>query len=94
VSEEQLTEDPLPLAKWDIKMTGAVTPAGFTKFDNQQTQTKIYWDALSADRIRKITPLRPDDTADVVHSNISYFKDLTTRPNPPGLNPEAQKTRA
>ena len=57
VSENQITGDTLPRDKWDVKMNGAVTPAGSVEFDINQTEGKIYWDALPKERIRKVSPL-------------------------------------
>ena len=57
VSENQITGDTLPRDKWDVKMNGAVTPAGLVEFDINQIEGKIYWDALPKERIRKVSPL-------------------------------------
>ncbi len=57
VSKDQITDDTLPRDKWDVKMNGAVTPAGLVEFDINQIKGKIYWDTLPKERIKKISPL-------------------------------------
>ena len=57
VSEGQITNITLPREKWDVKMNGAVTPAGSVEFDINQVEGKIHWEALSKERIKKISPL-------------------------------------
>jgi len=57
VSVDQITDNTLPREKWDVKMNGAVTPAGSVEFDINQVEGKIHWEALSKERIKKISPL-------------------------------------
>jgi len=57
VSEDRITDNTLPCDKWDVKMDGAVTPAGLVEFEIKQIEGKIYWDALPKERIRKVSPL-------------------------------------
>ncbi len=55
--EEQIVEAELPEDVWDIKMAGAITPAGMKSFVISQKEPEIFWDKLSEKQIRKINPL-------------------------------------
>lgn len=57
IREDQLAAEPLPQDDWDIKMAGAVTPAGIHAFEVPVQRPRIFWEALSLDRIRRIDPL-------------------------------------
>lgn len=57
IGEKQLTEETLPQDKWDIKMTGAITPTGVVLFDPAPRKPQIFWDMLTPARIKKISPL-------------------------------------
>jgi 5-formyltetrahydrofolate cyclo-ligase len=57
IREEQISRDPLPQDTWDIKMSGAVTPARIITFDPPVQKAAILWDLLTMDRIRRIDPL-------------------------------------
>jgi 5-formyltetrahydrofolate cyclo-ligase len=57
IREEQISRDLLPQETWDIKMSGAITPAGIHAFDPPLQKPQIFWDALPQDRIKRIDPL-------------------------------------
>ena len=57
IQEEQISQEILPQDKWDIKLTGAITPAQILQFESTGQKTKIFWDALPHDRIKRIDPL-------------------------------------
>lgn len=57
VQEEQISPAILPQDKWDIKMTGAITPARTLQFESSGQNLQIYWDMLPRDRIKRIDPL-------------------------------------
>ncbi len=57
IQEEQLSRELLPQDNWDIKMTGAVTPARRLRFDPPGRKPQIFWDMLPRDRIKRIDPL-------------------------------------
>jgi len=57
VLEEQISRDPLPQDPWDIKMSGAITPASVHIFQPPRQKPTIFWDQLSRDRIKRIDPL-------------------------------------
>jgi 5-formyltetrahydrofolate cyclo-ligase len=57
VLEEQISRDQLPQDTWDVKMTGAITPAKTHAFGKQLQKPQIYWDSLPQDRIKRIDPL-------------------------------------
>ncbi|MCF6291631.1 MAG: 5-formyltetrahydrofolate cyclo-ligase [Desulfobacterales bacterium] len=49
----------LPIDPWDIPLTGILDIDGIHRFPQQKkSRPRIFWDRLSMDRIRKITPLR------------------------------------
>jgi len=52
-----ISAEPLPQDPWDIKVTGAITQADIYLFDQPAQKPRIYWDALSSDRIKRIDPL-------------------------------------
>ncbi len=57
VQEEQISREILPQDKWDIKMTGAITPGQILQFEPSNQNPQIFWDALPHDRIKRIDPL-------------------------------------
>ena len=57
IQEEQISGDMLPQDRWDIKMTGAITPKQILHFEHSTQEVKIFWDALPHDRIKRIDPL-------------------------------------
>jgi hypothetical protein len=57
VQEEQISRDLLPQDTWDIKMAGAITPAGIHTFTPPLQKPHIFWDVLPRDRIKRIDPL-------------------------------------
>lgn len=57
IREEQISRDPLPQNTWDIKVSGAVTPAKIFTFEPPSQKPQIFWDALPHDRIKRIDPL-------------------------------------
>ena len=57
VREEQISRALLPQDTWDIKVSGAVTPAGLHTFEPPPQKPRIFWDQLPMDRIKKIDPL-------------------------------------
>ncbi len=57
ILEEQISREPLPQDPWDIKISGAVTPAATHAFNPPLHKPRILWDQLSTDRIRRIDPL-------------------------------------
>lgn len=57
VQEEQISQEMIPQDKWDIKMTGAITPGQILLFDPSDQKPQIFWDALPHDRIKRIDPL-------------------------------------
>lgn len=57
ILEEQLSRNLLPQDAWDIKMTGAITPARTLQFAPFNLEPKIFWDILPRQRIKRIDPL-------------------------------------
>ena len=57
VQEEQISRQILPQDKWDIKMTGAITPGQILQFKPSDQKPQIFWDALPHERIKRIDPL-------------------------------------
>ncbi len=57
ILEEQISGAPLPQETWDIKMSGAITPAGVRTFEAPVQKPRICWDMLPLDRIKRIDPL-------------------------------------
>jgi len=57
IREEQISGEILPQDRWDIKMTGAITPDQIIHFESSTQKVKIFWDALSHDRIKRVDPL-------------------------------------
>jgi 5-formyltetrahydrofolate cyclo-ligase len=57
IQEEQISGEMLPQDKWDIKMTGAITPDQTLQFEPSGQKPKIFWDVLPKDRIKRIDPL-------------------------------------
>jgi 5-formyltetrahydrofolate cyclo-ligase len=57
IREEQISLDLLPQDKWDIKMSGAVTPYRMHVFNPPCLKPEIYWDELPRPRLKKIEPL-------------------------------------
>ena len=57
IEEEQISREILPQDRWDIKMTGAVTPDQILQFEPSDQKPQIFWDALPHDRIKRIDPL-------------------------------------
>ena len=56
IQEEQISREILPQDKWDIKMTGAITPGQILQFEPSSQNPQIFWDALPHDRIKRIDP--------------------------------------
>ena len=57
IQEEQISQEMLPEDKWDIKITGAITPNQILQFEPPNQKAKIFWDVLPQDRIKRIDPL-------------------------------------
>jgi len=57
IQDEQISQEILPQDKWDIKMTGAITPGQVLRFESSDPKPQIIWDALPHDRIKRIDPL-------------------------------------
>jgi 5-formyltetrahydrofolate cyclo-ligase len=58
VDRTQLVTEPLPHEPWDVTMSGVVTAEGCYRFAGQgRKEYPIFWQQLSAGRIKKITPL-------------------------------------
>ena len=57
VQEELISQEILPQDKWDIKLTGAITPGQILQFEPSNQPPRIFWDALPHDRIKRIDPL-------------------------------------
>lgn len=57
IQQEQISQEMLPQDKWDIKMTGAITPQQILHFELSSQIPKIFWDMLPQDRIKRIDPL-------------------------------------
>jgi 5-formyltetrahydrofolate cyclo-ligase len=57
ISEEQISRDNLPQDKWDIKVSGAITPLKIHAFDTPLQKPQIFWDVLDRARIKRIDPL-------------------------------------
>ena len=57
ILEEQVSQVQLPQDFWDIKMTGAITPAGIHTFSPPPQKPQIFWDNLTMGRIKRIDPL-------------------------------------
>jgi len=57
IQEEQMSQNRVPQELWDIKLSGAVTPAGVHAFDPPEQKPRIFWDALTHDRIKRINLL-------------------------------------
>ena len=58
IAKEQLLEPPLPQDPWDVRVQAAVTPEDIHTFEStEQLDLRIFWDELTPERIRKITPL-------------------------------------
>jgi 5-formyltetrahydrofolate cyclo-ligase len=63
ILEEQVSGKLLPQDKWDIKMTGAVTPVQTHKFGSRLQPAPVYWDHLTRAQIKRIDPLWKIHTA-------------------------------
>lgn len=57
ILEDQISQDLLPQDACDIKVNGAVTPASIHSFQPPPRKPRIFWDMLTQDRIKRITPL-------------------------------------
>lgn len=60
VADDKGRPDALPHDPWDIRVDGLIFPDGVLVIDegkNIKSEPKIYWDELSLDRIKRITPL-------------------------------------
>ena len=57
LQEEQISRETLPQDKWDIRMTGIITPKQILQFEPAGREPEIFWDALPHDRIKRIDPL-------------------------------------
>ena len=57
VRDDQISPEPLPQDKWDIKVNWAVTPDQVLQFEPSGRDPRIFWDMLSRDRIKRIEPL-------------------------------------
>ncbi|MBW2466833.1 MAG: hypothetical protein JRF02_05980 [Deltaproteobacteria bacterium] len=57
INDGQISPETLPQDKWDIKMSGAITPSRLLLFEPSGQQPQIYWDMLPRDRIKRIDPL-------------------------------------
>lgn len=57
ISDEQVSQEKLPQEKWDIIMSGVITPSSILQFGPSGRRAKIYWDKLTMDRIKRIDPL-------------------------------------
>jgi 5-formyltetrahydrofolate cyclo-ligase len=57
IQEEQISREMLPQDKWDVKLTGAVTPQQIHHFEPSDQKPKLFWDKLPKDRIKRIDPL-------------------------------------
>lgn len=60
VAVDSIRPDTLPHDPWDIRVDGLINQDGVQHIDegkNIQRDPKIYWDELSLDRIKRITPL-------------------------------------
>jgi 5-formyltetrahydrofolate cyclo-ligase len=57
LQEEQISGEMLPQDKWDIKMTGVITPNQILQFEPSGRQPEIFWGALPHDRIKRINSL-------------------------------------
>ena len=57
IHEGQISRDLLPQNTWDIKVSGAVTPAKLFTFEPPSQKPQIFWEMLSKDRIKRIDPL-------------------------------------
>ncbi len=57
IGEEQISRESLPRNKWDIKMTGTITPVRILQFKPPPQKPQIYWDILDRARINRINPL-------------------------------------
>ena len=57
LQEEQISREILPQDKWDIKMTGVITPNQILQFEPSDKKPQIYWDVLPQDRTKRIDPL-------------------------------------
>ena len=63
ILEEQISENLLPQDRWDIKMTGAVTPVQAHTFGSRLQPAPVFWEQLSRDQIKRIDPLWKIHTA-------------------------------
>ena len=57
IQDEQVSPELLPQDKWDIRMSGAVTPERVIEFPPSPQKPQIAWDMLTAKRIKRIDPL-------------------------------------
>jgi 5-formyltetrahydrofolate cyclo-ligase len=58
VSEAQIVADELPREPWDIQLDWLVTPEGCREMESRKRPVPtVFWEALPARRIRKMTPL-------------------------------------
>jgi 5-formyltetrahydrofolate cyclo-ligase len=57
VEEEQISRKMLPQDKWDVKMSGAITPNQILQFEPSDQHPQIFWDVLPKDLIKRIDPL-------------------------------------
>ncbi|MBW2502881.1 MAG: hypothetical protein JRD39_08075 [Deltaproteobacteria bacterium] len=57
IREDQVSANLLPQDRWDIKMTGVVTPVGTRMFGSRLQPAPVFWDQLTRDQIKRIDPL-------------------------------------
>lgn len=57
ILEEQVSGTLLPQDRWDIKMTGAVTPLRTHFFCSRLQPVPVLWDQLTLDQVKRIDPL-------------------------------------
>lgn len=57
IQEMQISQEKLPQEKWDIKISGAITPAGIHDLYPQEQKPRIFWEVLQENRIKRIDPL-------------------------------------
>lgn len=57
IREDQISTDLLPQDTWDIKIAGAITQTGIHVFNPPFQKSRIFWDVLPTDRIKRINPL-------------------------------------
>jgi len=57
IRDGHISDEPFPQDPWDIKVAGAITQADKYLFEQPAQKPRIFWDALSRDRIKRIDPL-------------------------------------